>query len=225
MNKNCLMPNEDSLLFYVKDSGDVIPQDQRKHIFERFRQVDDSTSRTQEGTGLGLIISNNLVKLLGGEMWLDSREGEGALFYFTLPYKTEPMKENKETRQEQYKEKGKILLIVEDDPASLEYMKELLEPHGFSLILCETGEKGYEAFLNNPEIDLVLLDLKLPDIDGLEVTQKIRASTHNNKVPVIAQTAYAMSEDAQKCISAGCDDYISKPFDSKELLEKIGKFI
>ena len=117
------------------------------------------------------------------------------------------------------------LLVIEDDPTSLEYMKELLEPSGFSIIPCGTGKEGYEAFLNYPEIDLILMDIKLPDTTGLELTRKIRASMHHNDVPIIAQTAYAMSEDAQKSIDAGCDDYISKPIDKKELLAKMYKFI
>ena len=104
-------------------------------------------------------------------------------------------------------------------------MKALLEPKGMNLITCETGNEGYEAFINHPEIDLILMDIKLPDTNGLEVTRKIRSSSKNNKVPIIAQTAYAMSGDAKKSRNAGCNDYISKPVDKDELLEKIGKFI
>ncbi|MFO8235998.1 MAG: PAS domain S-box protein [Bacteroidales bacterium] len=222
------LQSENTLLFYVRDTGVGILDDQQNHIFDRFRQSEDLTDKIQEGTGLGLAISKKLVELMNGSMCVDSKEGEGSVFYFTLPYKTESVKKNKkhkENKQEQYEGKGKTLLIVEDDSVSLEYMKELLEPHGFTLILSETGEEGYKKFREMPEIDLILLDLKLPDISGLDVIRKIRASTYNNDVPVIAQTAYVMSGDAQKSIDAGCDDYISKPFDSKELLEKTGKFI
>ena len=222
------MQSENTLRFYVLDSGAGIPQDQQEHIFERFRQVGDSTARTQEGTGLGLTISKNLVEMMGGEMWMNSKEGEGSVFYFTLPYETKSNSENAETQQQETdvdESKDKTLLVIEDDPASREYLKELLEPHGFTLILCETGKDGYESFTNNPEIDLILLDLKLPDMDGLDIIRKIRSSSTNSKVPVIAQTAYAMSGDAQKSINAGCNDYISKPIDINQLLEKISKFI
>ncbi|MGM0613384.1 MAG: PAS domain S-box protein, partial [Bacteroidota bacterium] len=221
--------HEDKLLFYVKDSGVGIPKEQQEHIFERFRQVDDSSTRAYEGTGLGLTISKNLVVLLGGEMWLKSKEGEGSVFYFTLPYED---KSSKQSREEKKAEGGisnkeeKTLLLIEDDPTSREYMKALLEPNGLSLITCETGEEGYEAFINHPEIELILMDIKLPDTNGLEVARKIRASSDKNReVPIIAQTAYAMSGDDKKSMEAGCNDYISKPVDSKELLEKIGKFI
>ncbi|MGM0531810.1 MAG: ATP-binding response regulator, partial [Bacteroidota bacterium] len=198
------------------------------HVFERFRQGDDSTSREYEGTGLGLTISKNLVALMGGEMWLDSKEGEGSVFYFTLPYETRKKtgkKEKKKEKQDEPVGEGNTLLIIEDDPTSLEYLKELLEPSGFSIIHCATGEEGYEAFTNHPEVDLILMDIKLPDTTGLELTRKIRASNHNSEVPIIAQTAYAMSEDAQKSIDAGCDDYISKPIDKKQLLAKMYKFL
>ncbi|MGM0498405.1 MAG: ATP-binding protein, partial [Bacteroidota bacterium] len=223
------LESKDRLLFYVKDSGIGIPNEQQKHIFERFRQVDDSSTRAYEGTGLGLTISKNLVELLGGEMWLKSKEGEGSVFYFTLPYEGKSSKQSgKEKKAEEviFNKEGKTLLLIEDDPTSRAYMMALLEPKGMNLITCETGEEGYEAFINHPEIDLILMDIKLPDTSGLEVARKIRASSDKNReVPIIAQTAYAMSGDDKKSIEAGCDDYISKPVDSGELLKKISKFI
>ena len=220
--------NENTLLFYVKDGGVGIPKDQQQNIFERFRQVGDSTSKSHEGTGLGLTISKNLVELLGGEIWMKSMEGEGTTFYFTLPYEVKQSDEKeagKETAQGIHDKEGKTILLVEDDPASSEYMKELLEPKGMKIIDCKTGEEGYQAFVNNPGIDLILMDIKLPDINGLELTQKIRASSANKEVPVIAQTAYAMSGDAKRSMEAGCDDYISKPVDKEELLGKISKLL
>ena len=222
------MQSENTLRFYVLDTGAGIPHDQQEHIFERFRRGSDATSQAYDGTGLGLTISKNLVELLGGEMWFGSKEGVGSVFYFTLPYET---KSNSESAETQHKETDiadsadKTLLVIEDDPASREYMKELLEPHGFTLILSETGKDGYETFLNNPGIALILLDLKLPDMNGLDVIRKIRASSTNSEVPVIAQTAYAMSGDAQKSIEAGCNDYISKPIERNQLLGKINQCI
>src|SRR6056297_2973051 len=104
-------------------------------------------------------------------------------------------------------------------------MNALLERGGFNSITCCTGKEGYEAFLNHPEIDLILMDIKLPDTTGLELTRKIRSSTDHSDVPIIAQTAYAMSEDVQKSIDAGCDDYISKPIDINDLLRMINKHV
>jgi len=220
--------SEGQLLFYVKDTGIGISSDHQGNIFERFRQAYDTTSRAYEGTGLGLTISKNLVELMGGQMWIDSTEGEGSVFYFTLPYETQQTTGKEQVKEEvadKTEGEGKTLLVIEDDPTSLEYMKELLEPDGFNIIACTTGKEGYKAFLNNSEIDLILMDIKLPDTTGLELTRKIRSSAHHSNVPIIAQTAYAMSEDAHKSKEAGCDDYISKPIDKKKLLAKIYKFI
>jgi PAS domain S-box-containing protein len=221
------LQSKNTLLFYVRDTGEGIPPDQQEHIFDRFRQADEPTAKTQEGTGLGLTISKNLVELLGGKMWMTSEEGEGSIFYFTLPYERKPARKEQKKKEDHVTNEGqgKTLLIIEDDPTSLEYMKELLESNGFKMILSETGEEGYEAFLNNPEIDLILMDIKLPDTNGLELTKKIRSSSTNKDVPIIAQTAYAMSEDAQKSLDAGCDDYISKPVDIQTLLSKLNKLL
>ena len=222
------LQSESTLRFYVLDTGAGISPGQQEHIFERFRRGDESTSRSHEGTGLGLTISKNLAELLGGEMWVTSTKREGTVFYFTLPYETTSNIENMETQKKESNvdnSEDKTLLIIEDDPASREYIKELLEPYKFTLILSETGEEGYKSFLDNPGIDLILLDLKLPDINGLDILRKIRSSSTNNEVPVIAQTAFAMSGDAQTSIDAGCNDYISKPFDMNQLLEKISRFI
>ena len=220
--------SKDFMLFYVKDPGIGIPKDKQQIIFERFRQADDSTNRLYEGTGLGLTISKNLVDLMGGKMWLRSEPQKGSVFYFTLPYSAPPLRNGNKAKPKEYKpshEKAKTLLIIEDDPASRDYLKELLEPESYNLILCDTGAKGYDAVTKNPDIDLILMDIKLPDIDGLELTRRIRSTLPERKIPVIAQTAYAMSEDAQKSLEAGCNDYISKPVHIQELQEKICKWV
>ena len=221
----------DTLRFYVKDTGIGIPKKQQEQVFERFRQADESENAGNEGTGLGLTISQKLVEMLGGRIWINSKKGEGSVFYFSLPYESKRIKvknEKKNKNKEQLKKvegEGKTLLIIEDDPTSLEYMKALLKPAGFNLITCTGGNEGYNTFMKHPEIDLILIDIKLPDINGLEVTRKIRSSGFNSRVPIIAQTAYAMSGDAGKSLEAGCDDYISKPIDANKLEEKITKFI
>jgi len=223
------LQSSNRLLFYVKDTGIGLSPDEQQYIFDRFRQVEDSTHRMSEGTGLGLSISKNLVELLGGKMWTESKKGEGSTFYFTLPYErmsTFQEKEGENNEQEiQQDETGKTLLIIEDDPTSIEYLKELLEPYGFELTVCKTGEQGYKSFKEHPDIDLILMDIKLPDINGLELIRKIRSLGSDKHIPIIAQTAYAMDGDAQRCIKAGCDDYISKPIDISDLLRMINKHI
>ncbi|MGM0598120.1 MAG: ATP-binding response regulator, partial [Myxococcota bacterium] len=223
------LQSETILLFYVKDTGIGLSPDELEYIFDRFRQVEDSTHRVNEGTGLGLSISKNLVELLGGEMWIESTKGEGSTFYFNLPYESMSTSHDKERgnkdQEIQQDAAGKTLLIIEDDPTSIEYIKELVEPSGFEIIVCKTGEQGYESFREHADIDLILMDIKLPDINGLELTRRIRSSHSERHIPIIAQTAYAMDEDAQKSIEAGCDDYIAKPIEIKEFIRMINKYV
>jgi PAS domain S-box-containing protein len=218
------LKNDNKLLFYVKDTGIGIASDKKDLVFERFRQIDESSSRSYEGTGLGLTISKNLVELLGGQMWVESEEGEGSVFYFTLPYKSQnrEKKADAEKGKLDYNWQGKTLLIVEDDPTSLEYMKELIEPMGAIIISKQTGEEGYQAFKDNPDIDLILMDIRLPDTSGTEIIKRIRQT--DNSVKIIAQTAHAMGEDRDICLKAGADSYIAKPIDISDFLRMINKY-
>ena len=217
--------HDHTLLFYVKDTGMGIPPDKKDFVFERFTQANDSSSRFYEGTGLGLTISKNLVELLGGEMWVESEEGKGSVFYFTLPYKTQGKEEEERSEAEKadYNWQGKTLLIVEDDPTSLEYLKEMLAPRGPTLILKATGEDGFQAFKDHPHIDLILMDIRLPDISGTEIIKRIRQT--GTDVKIIAQTAYAMGEDRNTLLQAGADDYIAKPIEINDFFQVIHKYI
>jgi CheY-like chemotaxis protein len=188
-----------------------------KYIFERFRQLDDSSNRLHEGTGLGLTISKNLAELLGGSLWIESTEGKGSTFYFTIPYNTTKTKkmQEKSNNQDSYNWQGKKILVIEDDPTSREFINEVLKPTEAELIFSEDGEKGLQKY-KEQDIDLILMDIRLPGEDGIEITRKIRQ--RDNDIRIIAQTAYAMSEDRKKCMDAGADDYISKPIDPDDLM-------
>jgi PAS domain S-box-containing protein len=211
--------------FYVKDTGIGIPRDKHKEIFERFRQGDESPTKSYEGTGLGLTISKNLVELMEGNIWVNSTEDNGSCFYFTLPL--QPRQHNRDTSgesfEEQYHWEGKHILLVEDDPASQEYLREGLAPTRAGITISESGQNALEQMNKTENFDLILMDIRLPDINGLEVTRKIRQS--DKYIPIIAQTAHAMGEDRLKCIRAGADDYIAKPIDIHELLSIINKYI
>jgi len=217
---------EGRLLFYVKDTGIGISSENQETIFERFRQVDESTTRAYEGTGLGLSISKSLVELLGGELWVESEQGKGAAFYFTIPYeKTKESKDLKVHSKElkEYNWKGKVILLVEDDPASYEYMREIINTTGADLFISEKGGEGLKIFEQKSDIDLILIDIRLPDINGLELIRKIREQ--NSNVPIIAQTAYAMGEDRKTCLEAGANDYISKPIEINDLIAVVEKYL
>ena len=213
------MRNEEELLFYVQDTGIGIPEDKQETIFNRFRQADEFTSRKYDGTGLGLSISMKLVEMLGGEIWVESEEGKGSCFYFTLPYKKIEKSTDGAYPDEtliNYNWEGHRILVVEDDPTTQEYINEILKPTKAKVDFTETGESGLEYYQTSKTYSLILMDLKLPDMSGVEVTRKIRQN--DTSIPIIAQTAYAMGEDKDQCLEAGCNEFITKPFEPHSLI-------
>jgi CheY-like chemotaxis protein len=211
-------------LFYVKDTGVGIPEEQQEVIFERFRQADDSISRTYGGTGIGLSISKKLTELLGGKIWFNSEENKGTVFYTAIPFYLEAEKPiiHKANGEERFPEadlSDEKILVVEDDIVSLQFIEEILRPTKVNLITAENGSKALDIFEENKDISLVLMDIRLPDISGFEVTKKMKQTKPS--VPVIAQTAYALKSDKKKSLEAGCTDYISKPINYHELLSII----
>ncbi|MBC8486275.1 MAG: response regulator [Bacteroidetes bacterium] len=209
------------LLFFVKDTGLGIPEDMHESVFEPFVKIEHDISKLYGGTGLGLTITKNLVELFGGKVWLKSKPGKGSEFYFTLPDSVlvvngqEKLITTGEIR-DNYNWDGKLVLIVEDDEMSLIYLKEVLKSTNINIIHASDGEQAIEFAHNNPDIDLILMDIKLPEINGYEATRKIKY--FRKSVPIIAQTAYAMADDRQKSLQVGCDDYISKPINRHKLL-------
>ena len=213
------------LFFYVKDTGVGIPEDQIDMIFERFRQGSISLTRAYEGAGLGLSISKAFVQMLGGEIWVKSELGQGSEFYFTLSNEVMQTPELKVDSKDTYsnkKRKHLRILIAEDDESSMIYVKAILEREGTMIFEACNGKEAVDFVRNDPEIDLVLMDIKMPEMDGFEATRQIKRIKPS--LPVIAQTAYAFVSDQEKAMEAGCDDYISKPIKKDILLAKIQKF-
>jgi len=214
--------------FYVKDTGIGIPKDRQQAIFERFIQADIADSRAFQGSGLGLSISKAYVEMLGGKIWVESEEGKGSTFYFTLPYESETIKENRSENEilppvEVSPIKKLKILIVEDDETSEELLLITVSKLGNEIISVRTGTEAVEACLNNPDIDLVLMDILMPEMDGHEATRQIRK--FNKEIIIIAQTAYALEGDKEKAIAAGCDDYLPKPINANELKQMIRKYL
>jgi len=215
-----------SLQFFVKDTGVGIPENQKELIFERFRQGSDSLTRKYEGSGLGLSIAKSYVEMLGGRIWVESQEGRGTTFYFTIPYNPvsgeittveDPVSEvPKEVQIKKLK-----ILIVEDDEISYSLLTRVIQKISKEVIHAITGVEAVEACRNNRDFDLVLMDIRMPQMNGLEATQQIRQ--FNKDVIIIAQTAYGFSSDCEKALEAGCNDYISKPINSTLLFELIKK--
>jgi PAS domain S-box-containing protein len=214
------------LQFYVKDTGIGIPKNRQEAIFERFIQADIEDVQAQQGAGLGLAITKAYTEMLGGEIWVESEEDRGSTFYFTIPYNTAFKKETSHDTIDVGDDALKLelkVLIVEDDETSSELLSIILGKYEKEIISVTNGNKALVAYRNNPDIDLILMDIQLPGMNGYEVTRQIRA--FNKEVIIIAQTAYGLSGDREKALEAGCNDYISKPVKKDELMALIHKHI
>jgi CheY-like chemotaxis protein len=228
------LKKEDYLEFFVKDTGIGVRQEQKEIIFERFRQGSESLIRNYEGAGLGLSISKGYVEMLGGKIWVESNPEEsltdelttkkGSIFYFTIPYtpcneeKTVGKKIIPANEKEQQIRDLKIL-IVEDDGISEHLISIATNKICSNILKVGNGADAVEACRNNPDIDLVFMDIKMPELNGYEATRQIRK--FNKNVIIIAQTAYVLEGDREKAIRAGCNEYISKPFNQKALNKMI----
>ena len=218
---------DETLEFYVKDTGIGIPKDRQSAIFERFIQADISDKMALQGAGLGLSISKAYVEMLGGKIWVESEEGIGSTFYFTLPYNAES-EEKKVVGKvvSAQNEKNQIndlkILIAEDDETSEMLITIGVEKFGKEILKARTGFEAVEVCRNNPDIDLILMDILMPVMNGHEATRQIRQ--FNKVVVIIAQTAFGLSGDREKAIEAGCNDYISKPINKDELLSLLQKY-
>jgi PAS domain S-box-containing protein len=219
---------DDSLIeFFVRDTGVGLKREELDMIFERFKRARHSEEKNIVGTGLGLAISKNLVQLLGGEMWVDSVVGRGTTFLFTLPYLKPTIlpagRDESYQYETSYNWPGKTILIAEDDQNSYNFLRELLGKTNIEILHAANGKKAVEAVQSNDDIDLVIMDIQMPVMDGLEATRLIKKI--NFQIPVIAQTAFAMAGDREKMQQAGCDEYIPKPINSNQLLAVINYFL
>ncbi len=216
------------LKFYIKDEGIGIPIDRQEAIFERFVQADIEDKKAYEGAGLGLSISKSYVEMMEGKIWVESKPEKGSKFYFTLPYnkyvKTETYKKHDAEKEQIIKQNKKVkLLIVEDEEFADAYLTEILDAQQFDLLHAADGVEAVNTSRDNPDLDIILMDIKIPLKDGFVATKEIRE--FNKTVKIIAQTAYALPGDKEKTLTAGCDDYISKPIIKDLLLKKIGNLI
>lgn len=240
--------SNDWLALTVTDTGIGIPEDKHNLIFEAFQQADGATSRKYGGTGLGLSICSEFAKLLGGTIFLDSKEGEGSRFTVLLPSLPAGIQENTQfALHNAYNEvaaslgKGensdaetetkpisaiqhadifqdKCVLIVDDDQRNIFSLSKVLEKEGMRIIEAHDGIECLEILDSRDDVDLVLMDIMMPQMDGYEATRKIREDLSLQELPIIALTAKAMKQDREKCLEAGASDYISKPVDMEQLL-------
>jgi two-component system CheB/CheR fusion protein len=213
------------LKFFVKDEGIGIPKDKLEEIFERFKQVNYHRDAKYGGTGLGLAISKGIINLLGGNISVTSKVNIGTEFTFTIPLELgeEKKKKNEKLSSKDIDFKDKTILIAEDDELVQLYFTELFRDTEATILLAANGEEAVDIFKKHAEIDLVLMDLRMPILNGFEAMDQILDLNRNAKI--IAQTAYAMIDEKQKCLDKGCIDYITKPIKKDQLMTLVGKYI
>ncbi|MCO5265868.1 MAG: ATP-binding protein [Lentimicrobium sp.] len=209
--------------FFVEDTGIGIAPDMFDKIFERFHKPELDINKFYEGMGLGLAICKGNLQLLGGRIWVESELHKGSVFHFTIPYKPFLPSGAINTLHEPDKIfKTKFtLLVVEDEEINFKYIKELLSGTPIELIHAENGKEAVDLCRRNYDINAVLMDIKMPVMNGYEATKEIRSFRAG--LPIIAQTAYAMQNEKERALSEGCNDYLSKPFQKEQLFDIMKK--
>jgi len=208
------------LEFYVKDSGIGIKAELQEIIFERFRQADLSINKKYGGTGLGLAISKAFIDLLGGKIWVQSEIEKGSIFYFTIPYK--PVNEIEKTKATNNLNNKPIILVAEDEEFNFLYIEELLIDFDYKLIHAKDGQETVEIFKTNSDISLILMDIKMPIMDGHTAEKIIKEQKFD--IPIVAQSAYALEHERAK-YEGIFDDYLTKPINEDDLIEKVTKYM
>jgi len=215
----------------VEDTGVGIPPDKLEKIFDKFTQADGSITRRFGGTGLGLTITRRLVEMFGGRIWVESVEGKGSKFFVRLNLEVATKSKHveadaKSNGRERVSLDGRSpqILLVEDNAVNQKVVLAILSKRGFHVDVASNGLEALAA-AQNGVFDLVLMDVQMPYMDGIEATRKIREELGLRKLPIIAMTAHAMTGDRERCIAAGMNDYVSKPVNPTTLVHTIMRYI
>ncbi|MGD2034054.1 MAG: tetratricopeptide repeat protein, partial [Bacteroidales bacterium] len=219
-----------NIQFYVKDTGIGISPEKQTTIFERFSQIETDLNRKYGGTGLGLTISRNLAELLGGKLRVESKPGKGSTFYMQIPatglrhvdVASEKPKAASPFSKKNYNWESKTILVAEDEELNFKVLNSCLTRTRAKIIHARNGAEAIELF-KKEKTDLILMDLQMPVMDGFQATYEIKKIDYN--MPVIAQTSYVFANEKERCLDAGCDDFISKPLDLEYLLSKIDNYL
>lgn len=210
----------DQLTFFVKDTGIGINPAKHQIIFNRFRQADDAVHIKYGGTGLGLSICKGFVELMGGSIWVESQPGQGSTFFFTIPY--QPVKEQEQTTAPETKDGPHSILIAEDEEYNLYYVREILTEMELNVVYAQNGQEAVTACQQNNDIRLVLMDIKMPVMDGYTAAKLIKKVRPN--LPIIAQSAYAFGQATLE-YAGTFDGYLPKPFSAEELEKTVHRFL
>ena len=209
-------------VFSVQDTGKGISKEGISLIFNSFSQEDNSYTRGYEGCGLGLSIASGLVDLLGGSIWVESTVGVGSTFFFTIPIHEGQNHSNTELLHSEKDGSVKTILVAEDDEINFLFINILLRSDTIRILHARDGKEAIDLCRKNPHISAALIDLKMPFVDGFEASRQIKVI--DSSIPVLAITAYTTVEDKQRAIEAGCDEFITKPVNKEQLMEKLAKY-
>ena len=209
-------------VFSVQDTGKGISKEGMSLIFNSFSQEDNSYTRGYEGCGLGLSISRGLVELLGGTIWVESMVDVGSTFFFTIPMQDGTDFSKPEVVLSKKDATIKTILVAEDDEINFLFINILLRSQTFRVLHARDGQEAIDLCRIHPNISAALIDLKMPFVDGFEASRQIKII--DSSIPILAITAYTTSEDKQRALDAGCDEFITKPVNKEQLAEKLAKY-
>ena len=226
------------LLLSIKDTGVGIPKPQQDEIFNRFYQVDITSTRSYEGSGLGLAIVKKIAELMEGRVWVDSREGAGSVFYFEIPEITSERTGTEHVEEENVQDpsvifplvrsRAKTILVVDDDPDYLDLIENILESEGYRIHQCRDGLEGLNylySHRDHPLPSLILLDMRMPHVHGIDFCRAVRRNVNTRSIPIIIVSALAQREDISQGIAAGANAYLTKPFERGELIARIDFYL
>lgn len=218
--------NSSNITFIVEDTGIGIDPEHTDKIFDRFFMVlDENPKKLYRGSGLGLAFAKVITELMGGKIWVESQLKKGSKFYFSIPHiplKHKEESEKKDAVKQSYKWPDKKVLIAEDHDSNYLLIEAYFKDTGVSLYRAKDGVELLEVFVNEPDLDLIFLDLKMPRMNGINALNIIRES--NKSIPVFAQTAYDRTYHREECLKNGCNEYFVKPLRKKEMLEMVRKY-
>lgn len=223
-----LPPAENRINFFVKDTSEDLDKNELKAMLEKYTKIpDDTTSRYDDETRLNLTLARSIAKLLGGKLNFDYESGTGSTFNIIIPFEQPPQEkieipEEELAFNEKYKWKNKVILIVEDEEVNGIFLEALLQETGAQTLYAKNGRQAIDLCKSINKIDLILMDIRMPVMNGLKATQEIRKFNHT--IPIIAQTALTLEEDREQCLLAGCNDTIIKPIEVEELLVMISRY-
>lgn len=220
--------NEDQIIsFFIRDTSDGFTKEEQKVIFNRFMLIDGTENTKLEDPGLGLTIAKEIIKALGGKIWIESEPGAGSSFFFNLPYEIVTTKESDEIIEDiaidsNFNWSNKVILIVDDEEVNAMFLDAVFQITGVQTIFAKNGLQALDLVKNINKIDLILMDLKMPVMNGIRATSEIRKL--NTTIPIIAQTALASEVDKHNSLKAGCNGIITKPIEVEEILKLVNSY-